>query len=277
MTQLEMSGRAPLSARSRTAILSALFAPLRPSRQGDQNLLAGFAFGALVTFGACSGDEFHARADRDGGAGASEPAPGAGASSSGGAAGSSGAPSNGWGGGWGGGDRDATAPVDAAHVRDTGAEAAAPDATPFDACQPRLWYSDLDHDGYGRVTSTLWACESPGDDWAPEGGDCNDDNPDVHPGQTAYFAEPYKAGNGTESYDYDCSGVEEPHPDPPGVAPNCGGLSLGNCSGQGFIGTGRSGPGINAICGSTQIRTCVPGVVLCEALVVAVEEPKRCR
>ncbi len=39
-----------------------------------------------------------------------------------------------------------------------------------------------------------------------EAGDCDDGDPDVHPGQRSYFTTPRADG----SYDYDCSGADEP-------------------------------------------------------------------
>jgi len=38
--------------------------------------------------------------------------------------------------------------------------------------------------------------------------DCNDTNPDVNPGQTSYFANPYGI-IGAGEWDYNCNGVEE--------------------------------------------------------------------
>ncbi|WP_437775225.1 hypothetical protein [Sorangium sp. So ce1097] len=53
---------------------------------------------------------------------------------------------------------------------------------------------DVDRDGY-RST----ACEG--------GNDCNDENPDVHPGQpSTFYSTPIPTGGG---FDYDCSGKEE--------------------------------------------------------------------
>ncbi|MBL9113069.1 MAG: hypothetical protein JNM74_27525, partial [Myxococcales bacterium] len=42
-----------------------------------------------------------------------------------------------------------------------------------------------------------------------KGGDCNDSDRNVRPGQTEFFATGYTRVNGTISYDYDCNGVEE--------------------------------------------------------------------
>jgi hypothetical protein len=42
------------------------------------------------------------------------------------------------------------------------------------------WYEDRDQDGYGGGPSTS-ACEAPGEEWAPDPGDCDDANPAVNP------------------------------------------------------------------------------------------------
>ncbi|HMV69136.1 MAG TPA: hypothetical protein PKA64_19980 [Myxococcota bacterium] len=39
-------------------------------------------------------------------------------------------------------------------------------------------------------------------------GDCDDTNPDVFPGQTAWFEMPYRGANGLATFDYDCDGQE---------------------------------------------------------------------
>src|SRR5207249_4838420 len=73
------------------------------------------------------------------------------------------------------------------------------------------------------------ACDADGDhieSKACGGTDCDDGNPLVHPGQSAFFDMPYGAG----SYDYDCSGSEEF--ETPSV--NCAALAVLNCNGQGF-------------------------------------------
>jgi hypothetical protein len=44
-----------------------------------------------------------------------------------------------------------------------------------------LWYSDDDGDGWGDEGSTWPACLQP-DGWIAQGGDCDDADPDVHPG-----------------------------------------------------------------------------------------------
>ena len=50
-----------------------------------------------------------------------------------------------------------------------------------DADDASTWYEDKDEDGFGISGVTTTACEQP-DGFAPEFGDCNDDNPSFHPG-----------------------------------------------------------------------------------------------
>lgn len=143
---------------------------------------------------------------------------------------------------------------------------------------PSTWYPDGDHDRVGRTSGAVQSCESPGDHFVKKGGDCNDDNALVYPGQTEYFEEPYVGSGGGETFDYDCSGKEEGSDDQLGAAPNCGGLALSNCSGQGYVPTDRTGTGQNKLCGSAVVRTCQPAGGL-NPFCTSVEEdasPKRC-
>jgi hypothetical protein len=105
-------------------------------------------------------------------------------------------------------------------------------------------------------------------------GDCNDGNPQVFPGQNNYFGTSFSTGAGT-SFDYDCSGREDPDASQPGLAPNCTGLSLLGCTGSGFAATGRTGSGVDAICGSTSLVTCVANLVSCGATTSTIQA-KRC-
>lgn len=54
--------------------------------------------------------------------------------------------------------------------------------------------------------------------------DCDDGNAKVHPGQLAFFGEPFATASGALSYDYDCDGVEQP-----------GNTDLGYCIGAATI------------------------------------------
>ncbi|MEC7526327.1 MAG: putative metal-binding motif-containing protein [Myxococcota bacterium] len=60
----------------------------------------------------------------------------------------------------------------------------------------RVFYEDVDGDGYGVVSSTLRACEAP-PGWAVASGDCNDANRNINPGNPEIC-------NGIDD---DCSGV----------------------------------------------------------------------
>jgi hypothetical protein len=71
------------------------------------------------------------------------------------------------------------------------------------------WYADKDGDGYGDPNDFVDACQKPTNRrYVQRLDDCNDNNKDVHPGQTNYFSTPYRTSNGT-SYDYDCNNREE--------------------------------------------------------------------
>jgi hypothetical protein len=123
----------------------------------------------------------------------------------------------------------------------------------------KLYYHDADGDSYGG-TDTQMACEPPGPDWVLQGGDCDDADPQVHPGQTAYFGQPYGVG-GSVSFDYNCDGQETQDPGagpalPPD--PTCTGNPLqGPCSGpNGYWPTARTGAGVDPYCGSTKYGYC---------------------
>ena len=139
-----------------------------------------------------------------------------------------------------------------------------------DGCVPVTYYFDQDNDGFGVDSNTLEACAPPGKNWATQKGDCHDENPDVHPGQTAYFTQPYtKPGVVAElSFDYDCSGAEENEAKPTSSQANCQAPSLGSCTGTGYLKVNPARPEANAnqFCGSTTYRTCTPilNLVACE-------------
>ncbi|MEJ2683418.1 MAG: MopE-related protein [Candidatus Sulfobium sp.] len=65
------------------------------------------------------------------------------------------------------------------------------------------YYFDSDRDGFGDAVATIQACSAP-DGYTINGDDCNDNNAQVFPGQTAYFTVPAD-GN----FDYDCNRQEE--------------------------------------------------------------------
>ncbi len=68
------------------------------------------------------------------------------------------------------------------------------------------WYEDLDRDQFGSG-DPVNACEPPGDDWVDEGGDCDDNNVDIHPDAIELC----------QGIDDDCDGdVDEDCPPAPG-------------------------------------------------------------
>ena len=76
----------------------------------------------------------------------------------------------------------------------------------------RTYYLDGDDDGYGKAPLSRCDVEpDPPGGYAVAGGDCCDADPDVHPGQLAYFT----VSSACSSFDYDCNGTEEPQD------PNC--------------------------------------------------------
>jgi hypothetical protein len=100
----------------------------------------------------------------------------------------------------GGTDADGSAPP---------AEAGLPDADPSacDGAGEKVFYRDMDDDGYGDAQNSVRACSTPSG-YVGNDDDCHDGRDDVHPGQSDFFAQGYLAGSGSESFDYDCDGHE---------------------------------------------------------------------
>ena len=75
------------------------------------------------------------------------------------------------------------------------------------ACEERLWYPDVDQDGYGDDGSPYSACEAP-TGHVPEGGDCDDTDAKFYPGAEESCTEPGDTNcDGVESYaDADADG-----------------------------------------------------------------------
>ena len=67
------------------------------------------------------------------------------------------------------------------------------------ACTPVVWYRDVDGDGYGGTTDSDPLCEPPHEGWVRYGGDCLDDDADVHPGSTQQV----------DGFDSDCDGRKD--------------------------------------------------------------------
>ncbi len=145
-------------------------------------------------------------------------------------------------------------------------------------CAPVSWFPDSDGDGYGRSSGQVVACEPPTTGtWVRQGGDCDDDNGAVSPKETDFEPSGYTSASSSISFDYDCSGIEEPDPSQLGAAPNCASMLL-SCTGSGFVATARSGPGVNSLCGSTSIVKCTKVSLSCTSVVsvVAVSDGFRC-
>jgi hypothetical protein len=125
-------------------------------------------------------------------------------------------------------------------------DAAPPDASPPDASPP--------DDAPSAAASS---CDQDGDGYLAAGppcygDDCCDTDPNVHPGQTAYFTSPSQCG----SYDYDCDGAATPEY---GVV-DCAWAGLG-CTGDGFVdATACGATAAFAVCASTGLLTCAASV-----------------
>lgn len=99
-----------------------------------------------------------------------------------------------------------------------------------------LYYQDADGDGYGNKDGTVAAhtamvgCsggQPPAAGFVADHSDCDDGDPNVHPGQTAYFGT--KSLGLAHTFDYNCDGVlEKQTPEFPGgcefcnATPTCG-------------------------------------------------------
>lgn len=119
-------------------------------------------------------------------------------------------------------------------------------------------------------------CTPPDPDaWAVNPGDCDDEDPRVHPGQTEYFDQPYSVVGG-DSFDFDCSKAEEGDPTMDGAAPSCSLLSIVGCGGTGFSPTQRSGAGRDSLCGSKTTVTCTPSALSCNPVAATVQDGYRC-
>ncbi len=84
------------------------------------------------------------------------------------------------------------------------------DGNPANGCEPLVpTWVDGDGDGFGgRQDEPVCPGKVPAGR-TTKGGDCDDTNRNVRPGQIEFFASGYTRVNGTISYDYDCNGVEE--------------------------------------------------------------------
>jgi hypothetical protein len=163
----------------------------------------------------------------------------------------------------------------------------APDAA-TDICTKLLFFRDRDGDGYGSDAEGESELRCPAEGWAARGGDCFDADPsveihaaEVHPGQTAFFSEGYprQGQPGEVSFDYDCVRGEE-------ADPSSRAAPLGDCSSAtppscgtfaGTVRSERSGPGVNALCGSGLVQVCNQiGADQCQPQVLAAPDAFRC-
>ena len=71
------------------------------------------------------------------------------------------------------------------------------DDASLDPSDSVAWYLDRDGDGHGDDGTAVWACEDPGDS-IRVGGDCDDMDPDFHPGASE--------ADCTDLNDYNCDG-----------------------------------------------------------------------
>jgi hypothetical protein len=107
---------------------------------------------------------------------------------------------------------------------------------PNDMCSMgcRLFYPDMDGDGFGDKFATLsttpaarpGCVESPPSGFVADNTDCDDGDANAKPGQTAFFA---TASAVKHTFDYDCDGVQEKQTAeyPGGYCKFCG--SVGSC------------------------------------------------
>ncbi len=158
-----------------------------------------------------------------------------------------------------------------------------PDApTPTDAaidaeaCASTVYYLDGDGDHYGGTTTSTGCAPPSGGTWITVGGDCDDSNAMVNPGQTGYFASGYvPTGQSDVSFDYDCDGKETESGN--SAKANCQEVSL-SCVGDGYLPAvpARSGGGVDAFCGSDMAVACAVTNLVCKAQTPYVTSPITC-
>lgn len=164
---------------------------------------------------------------------------------------------------------------------ETTADAAGPDVGEIDSapqngddgCVVVRYFEDHDGDGWGGTVTTS-ACAPPDGTWVTKGGDCDDSNPDVHPGQAQFFSSGYVPTGKTEvSFDWDCDGQETESGSP--AHASCVVVTL-QCVGDGYLPSTSRGAGTDAYCGSDQTVTCGYVSLVCKASAPATAAPIAC-
>lgn len=173
---------------------------------------------------------------------------------------------------------EASAPDEGADAGggDASADGAADAMEDAEACAPVVYYLDGDGDGYGGTTTYDGCLPPDSGTWVTVGGDCDDSNATVNPGQAAYFAVGYVPTGKTDvSFDYNCDGEETESGDP--AKADCAFVKL-SCEGSGYIEATpvRSGVGVDPYCGSAQTVSCVVSSLTCQAGAPATASPIAC-
>jgi hypothetical protein len=245
------------------------------------------ASGVLALVNACAGSSFSASPNESGGSDAGKAAmagednsggmPDRGGGSAGGASGLGGASND-------GGSLAESGASGAAEPSAAGGgvggtdTAAAGSAGAAGECSAVAWFPDADGDGFGRASGQVLSCDPPAvGKWAAKAGDCDDDNNAVFLKEPDFEASSYTATSNGLSFDYDCSNKEESDPTQLGAAPACASMGILNCVGSGFANTARTGPGVNPLCGSKSLVTCMKSNLSCVGVTTMTTEGVRCR
>jgi hypothetical protein len=69
-----------------------------------------------------------------------------------------------------------------------------------EATDQTVWYTDEDRDGWGYTNDSVLGCESPGEGYADQSGDCDDEDPRFNPGADE--------DDCTDPTDYNCDGLD---------------------------------------------------------------------
>jgi hypothetical protein len=169
-----------------------------------------------------------------------------------------------------------------ASAADAAPDARTPDVDPdgCDGASERLFYRDDDEDGHGKAGTAVTGCSPPESGvWAEVGDDCDDGEPDVHPGQTEFFGIGYRPGGNASllSFDFDCDGSETAGPGQDRAPDDCAGLLT--CAGGGYVPNDERTmtPGINAYCGSNVQSFCEPAGLACQAAPTTTDTRYVCR